>query len=339
MLHLRAVRPRTRAGQRTWLRVASLFGLVTLVAVGLPSRVAHASPAREPDVQKYLGTWNYDMPDLATGLNIDVLTCPDGGNGCNSPFPLPLRVPQVGNVVFSAEPDGTVVGVTDQGCHWHFAATPGSLELIGRTQSCFNRAFGGTATITQWTVTVDGVHERESITAISHQPTGDLIATVRYGARTRATGVGSLNSFSRFLGAYTYDPANSQTLVNTVVTDHGSDYPAQGTVWFTSELYGTIVAHTPEGCSWTLAVQGNTAELNPAPQTCALATGTLGLHYWAVATDGEHDDFFLAGTNDQNGQSTNFYLFIGALTRTAPCQEDGHTGQTIRPQPCQSGEG
>src|SRR5260370_12791036 len=146
MLHLRAVRPRTRAGQRTWLRVALLFGLVTLVAVGLPSRAALASPAREPDVQKYLGTWNYDMPDLATGLNIDVLTCPGGGNGCNSPFPLPLRVPQVGNVVFSAEPDGTVVGVTDQGCHWHFAATAGSLELIGQTQSCFNRAFGGTAT-------------------------------------------------------------------------------------------------------------------------------------------------------------------------------------------------
>src|SRR5260370_35630433 len=118
MLHLRAVRPRTRAGQRTWLRVASLFGLVTLVAVGLPSRVAHASPAREPDVQKYLGTWNYDMPDLATGLNIDVLTCPAGGNGCNSPFPRPPRDPHAGNEVFWPEPNGTVVDRTHHCCHY-----------------------------------------------------------------------------------------------------------------------------------------------------------------------------------------------------------------------------
>jgi hypothetical protein len=299
--------------------MALFSGLVALVAVGFgaTARPAEASSAPEASMQKYLGTWNYDMPDLATGLNILVLSCPNGGNTCNSPLPLPLKIPQIGNVVFSPASDGTVLGVTDQGCHWRFAVTPRSLELIGQNQRCFNHNIGSAYTLTRWSVTVDGNHEHESIVSFSHQPTGDLIAdTLDYGARTRATGVGGFHSFSRFLGGWNYDPANWQTLVNVVTTDQGTAYPAHGTVWFSSEDYGTLVAQTPDGCRWTLAVQGNTAELNPATQTCQLATGTVSLRYWAVATDGEHADFFMAGSDNLNGQQKNFYLFIGALTKT-----------------------
>jgi hypothetical protein len=67
---------------------------------------------------------------------------------------------------------------------------------------------------------------------------------------------------ARFLGVWTYDPASPQTLVNLVVTvPSGAGVPSlspvQGAVRFTSEHYGTIVAHIADGCRWTLAVQGH----------------------------------------------------------------------------------
>ena len=50
------------------------------------------------------------------------------------------------------------------------------------------------------------------------------------GSRTRVDGSGGAKSFSRFLGSYTYNPADFNTLTNVVVTDKGTIYPEQGTV-------------------------------------------------------------------------------------------------------------
>jgi hypothetical protein len=303
--------------------MASLFGLAVLIAAGIPASIAEASPPPQANAHKYLGTWNYDQPDPATIRNIAVLSCPPGGNGCaSSPLPLPLHIPQIGNIVFSATADGRVVGRTGQGCTWTFAVTTRSLELSPPAQYCFNHTIGSAYTLTRWSVTVVGNHERETITGISHQPTGDLITTMHHGARTRVTGVGGFHAMSRFLGLWTYDPASSHTLVNMVVTVPSGDgdgvpsvSPVQGGVRVTSQRYGAVVAHTADGCRWTLAVQGNTAELHPATQTCQLASGTVTLFFWSAASDGEHENSVMAGSEDVNGQTSTFYLYIGALTR------------------------
>jgi hypothetical protein len=317
----RSAHAQPRNGPRTrWWR-ALLFGLVALIAAAAPVGIAEASASPRASVQKYLGTWNYDQPDDATMRNIAVISCPPGGNGCaSSQLPLPLRIPQIGNIVFSAASNGMVVGRTDQGCTWNFAVTSHSLELSPPGQFCFNHNIGSSYTLNRWTVTVAGKHEQEAITGISHQPTGDLVTTMNYGARTKVTGVGGFRAMARFLGGWTYDPASSQTLVNMAVTvpSGGGDAvvsPVQGAVWFTSERYGTVVAHTADGCRWTLAVQGNTAELDPASQTCRLATGSVTIFFWSAASDGEHENSIMAAVKDLNGQKSTFYLYIGALTR------------------------
>jgi hypothetical protein len=310
--------PRNRPHTRPW--TALLLSLVVLAAAGVPAGTAQASPPPRASAHKYLGTWNYDQPDPATMRNIAVLSCPPGGNGCpSSPLPLPLHIPQIGNIVFTAA-DGRVVGRTDQGCTWTFAVTAHSLELSPAAQYCFNHNIGSAYTLTRWSVTVVGNHERETIIGISHQPTGDLVTRMHHGARTRVSGVGGLPAMARFLGAWTYDPASPQTFVNMLVTvpSGAGDAvvsPVQGTVRVTSEHYGVIVARTADGCRWTLAVQGNTAELNPTAQTCQLATGTVTLFFWSAASDGEHENAVMAGAKDVNGQQSTFYLYIGALTK------------------------
>jgi hypothetical protein len=309
--------PRSRPHSRRW--IALLFGLVALITAGLPAGTAQASPPPPASAQKYLGTWNYDQPDPATMRNIAVLSCPPAGDRCpSSPLPLPLHIPQIGNIVFSAA-NGGVVGRTDQGCTWTFAVTAQSLEL-SEAQSCFNRTIGSAYTLTHWSVTVAGNHEHETIIGTSHQPTGDLMTRMHHGARTRVSGVGGIHAMARFVGSWTYDPASPQTFVNMVVTVPSgagvpSVSPVQGTVRVTREHYGVIVARTDDGCVWTLAVQGNTAELDPATQTCQLATGTVTLLFWSAASDGEHQNAVMAGTKDMNGQQSSFYLYIGALTK------------------------
>ncbi len=312
--------PRSGLTRRHATLLACLAALFALAA-GVPYGLTGASAEAAPSVQKYLGYWNYDQPDPTTLNNVAVLACPGGGGQCDPQLPLPLKVPQVGWVLFSPGPDGTVNGHTDQGCTWNFKVTPTDLELSSTTQECFNQDIGSSGNIIKWSVTVTGNHEHEEIVAVSHQANGeDLIGTMKSGSRTRVDGSGGAKSFSRFLGAYTYNPADFSTLTNIVSTDKGTIYPEQGTVQFTAKSRSTILAHTPDGCNWTLAVRGNTAELDPATQTCHLADGETSLRYWAIVTDdGEHINAFRAGSTTLNGQQpTNNYLFNGALTRSAP---------------------
>ncbi|MFE2431615.1 hypothetical protein ACFXJ5_33390 [Streptomyces sp. NPDC059373] len=312
----------TRARKRNGLRTALLSGFVALFALATTSSFGSATATAEPasNAHKYYGYWNYDQPNVTTLNNVAVLACPDGTSQCDSPLPLPLRIPQVGWVLFSAGPNGTVNGHTDQGCTWNFTVTPTGLELSSTTQQCFNHNIGSAGNITKWSVQVDGNREQEQIVAISHQPNGtDLTATMNSGSRTRVDGEGGTRHIHRFLGSYSYDPADYSTLTNVVSTDKGTLYPEQGTVQFTSKGKGIINAHTPNGCDWTLAVHGDTAELDPATQTCHTPSGDSSLRYWALVTDdGKHLNGFLAGSTTTHGQTpTNTYLFIGALTRSA----------------------
>jgi hypothetical protein len=284
---------------------------------------AVATAATDTNAAKYYGMWNYDQPDSATLNNVVVLACPDGGGQCDQQLPLPLQVPQVGWVVFSPGPNGTVNGHTDQGCTWNFSVQPTGLELSSTTQQCFNQAIGSSGNLTKWSVQVNGNRETESTVAVSHQPNGvELIGTMKSGSRTKVVdGQVSAKFVQRFLGDYSYNLADFHTLTNVVSTDKGTAYPEQGTVRFsaTDEGRGKINAHTPDGCDWTLDVRGDTAELDPATQTCHTANGDTSLHYWALVTDdGQHIDGFRAGSTTTDGQTpTNTYLFIGALTRSA----------------------
>jgi len=95
------------------------FVLSAGVAVGQPVPSSKAAAPRGvfphgTAVDKYLGMWNYDEPDLRTMTDIAVITCPPAEKSCAaSP---PLELPQIGFVVFSPGPHGSVVGRTDQGC-------------------------------------------------------------------------------------------------------------------------------------------------------------------------------------------------------------------------------
>lgn len=303
-------------------RLALLAAVVALfaVATAAPFGSATASTGTHTNAAKYYGIWNYDQPNAATLNNIAVLECRDGSGQCDPQLPLPLRLPQVGWVVFSPGPNGTVEGHTDQGCTWNFTVHPTGLELSSTTQQCFNPAVGSVGNLTKWSVQVHGNRETEQIMAISHQPNGvDLIAPMASGSRTKVVH-GQDNGWfvKRFLGDYRYDPADMHTLTNVVSTDKGTVYSEQGTVRFTA-AHSRIDAHTPDGCDWTLAVRGDTAELDPATQTCHTATGDRSLHYWALVTDdGQHMNGFSAGSTTAPGQPpTNTYLYIGALTRPA----------------------
>jgi hypothetical protein len=311
-----------RAGVRTSL---ALLAVVAALSVGQSAAPAGAtaSASARTNPAKYYGSWNYDQPDAVTLNNITVLACPDGSGQCVPQLPLPLRVPQVGWVVFSPGPNGTVNGHTDQGCNWNFAVHPGGLELSSTTQECFGPAVGSVGNLTRWSVQIKGNRETEQITAISHQPNGvDIIATMDSGSRTKVVhGQDNGRFVQRFLGDYRYDPADMRTLTNVVSTDKGTTYPEQGTVRFTAShtARGRIVARTPDGCDWTMAVRGNTAELDPATQTCHTATGDKSLHYWALVTDdGKHLNAYSAGSTTLAGQPpTNTFMYVGSLTRPA----------------------
>ncbi|KAB8197095.1 hypothetical protein FH608_000515 [Nonomuraea phyllanthi] len=308
---------------RTSLGLLAAVAAIFAVATAAPYGSTTASAATGTNAAKYYGMWNYDQPDAATLNNIDVLACPDGGGQCDPQLPLPLQVPQVGWVVFSPGPGGTVNGQTDGGCTWNFRVQRTGLELSSTTQECTNRAVGSPGNITKWSVQVKGDHETESIVTVSHQPNGvDLIGTMSSGSRTKVTGGRHNGRFvQRFLGDYDYDPADFRTLTNVVSTDKGTVYPEQGTVRFSGTRHdrGKINAHTPDGCDWTLVVRGNTAELDPDTQTCHTANGDRSLYYWALVTDdGQHINGFLAGSTTAPGQPpTNTFLYVGALTRSA----------------------
>jgi hypothetical protein len=323
--------------------MALLFGLAALLAIGVPVGVAAASSPPEASVPaglartsiphgnpsarfggKYLGRWNYDQPNLTTGNNVAVLACPEGGTSCNHnpDLPLPLSIPQVGWIDFYPGPNGTLYGHTDQGCTWNFNVTPTGLELSSKTQLCFNTTIGQYYSIRQWSVQVKGNVEYEQIISQSIQANGDVLyTTMNFNtkdkpSRHRVASDGDYSTANGVVGSFTYDPFSFQTLDNITVTDKGSASPEAGAVRIDRIDRNKVVAHTPDGCSWTLGVQGNTAELlDPGTQSCRVGSNTLSLRYWAIVTDdGKHLSTFRSGYTFENGL-TNNYTFISSLTR------------------------
>jgi hypothetical protein len=319
MLDIRfAARRRHLPSRLPPLAVALSLSVAALVAIGIAGPDQAQAKSTEPSQHQYLGTWNYDQPDRASMTNIAVISCPAASTSCR-PGP-PLLVPQIGNIVFSRTADGGIVGHTDQGCTWRFKVLPASLELDPPSQYCFNRVIDSSYTITKWSVTLSGHSERETIQAISHQPTGDYEFRLEKGTRTKVVGHNLPQARSVFPGTWRYDAPDPQSRVNILVTRYtGPDgqvqvvqSPQRGLVTLTSGREQTMTAQTQDGCRWTLAARGNTAELEPTLQTCQTPQRTVTVSFWAIASDGKHQASVMAGVDERGGR---FLLSIGSLTK------------------------
>jgi hypothetical protein len=58
---------------------------------------------------------------------------------------------------------------------------------------------------------------------------------------------------------------------------------------------------TGDGCTWTLAVAGNTAELQPAKQSCTRDGTITTMSFWSIASNGRQQVSTTAGTDTQGG--------------------------------------
>lgn len=292
----------------------TVFVLATVMAgYGNSSTNSPSQPAT-PDtksnaVGKYLGRWNYDQPNRATMTNIATSNAPGR-----------LQVPQIGDIVFTAEGPGRIVGRTDVGCTWRFKATPASLELDPSSQLCHNPTSNVAYTVNRWTVTVEGDRVKEIITAKSHRPEGDYDFGLEKGVRTK-TKEYDAGATTKFTGTWAYDPADQATGVNirTTVrtapdgTQNMERSPEQGHVTITRDYGNRITARTDDGCTWSLVARGNTAKLDPSIQTCTLPTSTaITIRFWTIATDGRQQASVMTGT-DERGDS--FALNVGSLSK------------------------
>ncbi len=259
----------------------------------------------------YTGVWNYDQPNLISGVNIAHLS----GGGYSS------GIPQIGQVTFSRMLDGEVLGHTDQGCTWRFKADGSGLHLASSTQYCFNRVANLAYNIYQWDVRVDGEHEQETLRATSYLPTGTYDFTLARGRRTEAIDSDDPSAIARqFTGSWIYQPASLSTQFNIVTTVHFSssappDVTQQsmtGKVTYVVGSKKSTVVTTPEGCKLTLEATGNTAELMPAKQTCHTIKGERSYDFWTVASDGNQQTMMAMGTDEAHN---NFLLIIGNLIK------------------------
>jgi hypothetical protein len=280
----------------------ALAGSIGLSAVVFSSGAAATTPSGG---SAYLGVWNYQTPDPATGLNIAVVS----GHDFTADFP------QVGWVDFTQGRDGRVTGRTDQGCTWQFALRSGTLQLAYPGQKCFNKVIGSEYQMNRWTVSVTGNTEQEYIQATSFLPSGTYSFTLARGGRTRV-GQGAAAGYT---GDWTFNPANPRTGVNmeTVISSSGkaSEQPVGGSVSIAASGR-VILARTPNGCVWKLDVHGNTAEL-AAVQTCRLSGNSAQTYsFRAMAVGGGHEYAVMSGSTDTDGTRSQFSLATALLTRS-----------------------
>jgi hypothetical protein len=87
----------------------------------------------------------------------------------------------------------------------------------------------------------------------------------------------------------------------------------QGTMRIVGDYENRITARTPDDCTWTLLVRGNTAKLDPPVQTCVPSgTAPITLQYWTITSDGRQQFSIMKGTDQRGGQ---FVTSKGHLTR------------------------
>lgn len=293
------------AGTSTRRRGTAAALLAAMVGCHGAGGAGASSPQDEPP---WNGTWNYTQPDLAADRNIGHLSCPDG---------FALVLPQLGWARFAQRDQGLVVE-TDQGCGWTFAQRGRRAALDPPAQTCFNKVIGSSYTLTRWDIAVAGAEETETITGTSHQPGGDCAFTLPVGRRLRVTD-GDADASGPFLGAWWFDAAGAPGANLQQVMCPG-DVPgvvrpreATGGVTIARLSSRAIRAVTDDGCPWTLAVAGNTAELDPPQQTCTAVQRTR--RFWAMVSDGQHIATVASGTEMVGDAPCDVVLATGRLVR------------------------
>ncbi len=286
-------------------RFLLLAAVLLTASIGVVCTILAVHRANSTD--KYLGTWNYNRPNNQTMTNVATIS---GGYA--------LNIPQIGTVTFSKGDNGQIIGHTDQGCTWHFTRAGNSLQLTSPTQYCFNHVVNSGYNIYSWKITVNGDSEQETLKATSFLPTGMYNFVLQDGRRTKADTENIASTFRNFEGTWAFAPANPKTQVNIVnlerVQPNGAFAVSQtsqtGSITYTQGSGDTIRARMEDGCTWTLAAHGNTAELLPAHQSCTVSTQTTELTFFAIASNGAHQTAIMAGTH---GQNDAFQMIIGSL--------------------------
>jgi hypothetical protein len=274
-----------------------------IVVTGCGSSSTSASDVTAP----FVGTWNYDQPDRSTGRNIGQVICP-------SPAPS-LVVPQIGDIVFSKTGENTIQGTTDQGCTWNFAVQGAMATLSPPKQTCFNHVIGSGYTL-DWSLDVNGAKETEVVTGTSHLPTGDCDFELKVASRTKVDPASTVDPTAAFVGTWSYDPPDPRKAVNIEQVVCGSKVsyaPVLGTLTITKTADHQIQAKTDKGCTWTFSVQGNTAELSPASQSCGGTQSTMT--FWSMASDGQHSAQFASRQVKQSTGDCAALLAAGSLTK------------------------
>lgn len=253
------------------------------------------------------GTWNYVQPDANDGTNVAHLGCPDGFS---------LAIPQIGWIVFT-QTDTRLSATTDQGCTWTFAEHGGIARLSPASQTCFNNVIGSSYTLTRWDISMHGAGETEVIFGKSHQPGGECDFTLANGRRTQVSEDGA-DPTAAFVGDWSYDATDTNGGNIEQLTCSG-DVPgmfrpavARGSIIVTKTADHQIQASTDDGCKWSLAVSGNTAELMPVPQTCGNGSATT---FWSMTSDARRAATFMSGARPLAGVSCRFLLATGKLTK------------------------
>lgn len=235
--------------------------------------------------ERFVGTWNYALPNDTTGLNIAALDCPASEN---APA-LQLGIPQIGNIALSAFAEDMLSGTTDQGCMWSFKVTDGHAELNPPAQTCFNPVIGSGYTITHWSLDLteqDDAVASEHVIAVSHHEV-DCSFVLAAGRRNKVASSATRADVAAFEGHWSYQVPDASGVNMAQLTCDGaapSFEPLLGALDITALDAQTIAVRTPEGCSAQLHVQGNTAELVADSSDCA-GKGVLPEH-WSMASDG-----------------------------------------------------
>jgi hypothetical protein len=313
--------PRRRRGMRIEKTVSKLFADVTtprlalvlsLAATPLAGCSGSSSDAAESSdpTAPFVGTWNYDQPNTASGLGIATLSCP-AGNGRPA---LALKQPQVGNVVYTKTGDGTFSGTTDVGCHWTFAVNGNTADLSPASQRCENNALGASYTLTKWTITVQGNTETETIEAAADPSTGCKWELPQAG-RTLVDPNAADDPTTAFVGTWAFDApdfaAGRNVAMLTCPAGPGAGQPKFvpfGGTLSIAKSADQLVTLTSGQCSWNFHVDGTTAELQVGGPPCPTGQAPS---FWTMVSDGQHISAVVSEAN----QGCRLVLGSGALTK------------------------
>jgi hypothetical protein len=279
-------------------------GLALSMAACAPSADESALGSAASECRRLVGAWNYDVPDRTSGVNIAQLTCPSGFS---------RTLPQIGGVAFASTGPRTLEAHTDQGCTWTFTARGNTAELDPPAQTCFNPVLQSSYTLTRWSVALDGARETEVVEGKSHLPGGDCDFVLADGRRTFVDPNSDADPTTAYVGAWRYVAPDPQTGTNMAQVACSGTPPASepqaGKVTFAKTGDHAITGHTDQDCVWTFTVQGDTAELDPATQSC----GDVTLAHWSMASDGEREFEVVSGT--RHTASGDCFVLLGAGER------------------------